>query len=86
MILGHAQLSGQYQLVVTRDGPLDDMLVRCEVRPDVEAADRRALERAVRDRIKSLVGISTTVEVLPPDSIERTLVGKARRVIDERRR
>jgi phenylacetate-CoA ligase len=38
----------------------------------------------VQHRIKTLVGISTHVSVLPPDSIERTLTGKARRVIDKR--
>jgi phenylacetate-CoA ligase len=30
------------------------------------------------------VGITTRVNVLAPDSIERTLTGKARRVIDKR--
>ena len=34
-------------------------------------------------RIKTLIGISTTVSVGAPESIERTLVGKARRVIDK---
>jgi phenylacetate-CoA ligase len=33
-----------------------------------------------------MVGISCAVDVAPPDSIERTLVGKARRVIDQRRK
>jgi phenylacetate-CoA ligase len=88
VVLDNGQLSGQYQLVVTRDGPLDDMLVRCELRRGVAAteADRDAIGATLRDRIKTVIGISTTVEVLPADSIERTLVGKARRVIDERRR
>ncbi|MEG1736262.1 MAG: phenylacetate--CoA ligase, partial [Comamonas sp.] len=40
----------------------------------------------VQQRIKTLIGISTAVEVLGADSIERTLVGKARRVIDKRPR
>ena len=35
-------------------------------------------------RIKDLTGVSTTVSVGLPESIERTLVGKARRVIDKR--
>ena len=38
----------------------------------------------VQHRIKTLVGITCQVEVLATDSIERTLVGKARRVIDQR--
>jgi phenylacetate-CoA ligase len=38
----------------------------------------------VQHRIKTLIGVSTTVDVGLPDSIERTVVGKARRVIDKR--
>jgi phenylacetate-CoA ligase len=40
----------------------------------------------LRERIKVLIGITTTVNVGLPDSIERTLVGKARRVIDQRKK
>ena len=40
----------------------------------------------VRARIKAFVGISTQVTVGAPDSIERTLVGKARRVVDLRKK
>ena len=43
-------------------------------------------EKSTTQRIKTLVGISTRVEVLPSDSLERTLVGKARRVFDRRPR
>jgi phenylacetate-CoA ligase len=38
------------------------------------------------ERIKTLVGISTQVSVEVPNSIERTLVGKARRVVDLRKK
>jgi phenylacetate-CoA ligase len=40
----------------------------------------------VQQRIKTLVGITTRVEVLLSGSIERTLTGKARRVVDRRPR
>ncbi len=85
IVLGHGRLSGQYQIVVSRDGLLDEVRVRCELQP---GADTTAADAAgwVQQRIKTLVGISTRVEVLQPDSIERTLVGKARRVIDQRPR
>jgi phenylacetate-coenzyme A ligase PaaK-like adenylate-forming protein len=33
LVLKHGQLSGQYQLVVTREGNLDDVEVRCELLP-----------------------------------------------------
>ena len=86
LIVQQGQLSGQYQLVVTRDGALDQMQVRCEVLPAHAAgADRKAIGAALEHRIKTLIGVSTTVSVEAPDSIERTLVGKARRVIDKRK-
>ena len=88
IVLQHAQLSGQYQIVVSRDGPLDVVVVRCELQPACAASDheRGQIAAWLQHRIKTLVGISTHVSVLRPDSIERTLVGKARRVIDQRPR
>jgi phenylacetate-CoA ligase len=85
LIVQHGQLSGQYQLVVTREGALDAMQVRCEVLPAHGGADRKSIAAALEQRIKTLIGVSTTVSVEAPDAIERTLVGKARRVIDKRK-
>ena len=84
LILQHGSLSGQYQLVVTRDGKLDEMQVLCELLQDEASADRAAIASGLQQRIKTLIGVSTTVSVGAPESIERTLVGKARRVIDKR--
>jgi phenylacetate-CoA ligase len=84
LVLKEGRLSGQYQLVVTREGLLDEVQVRCEVAPEHHHADRDAVGRELQARIKTLIGVSTTVDVGLPDSIERTLVGKARRVIDKR--
>ena len=88
IVLAHPQLSGQYQIQVSREGPLDKVGVRCELQPGVvlSPSDHQEVVTWVTHRIKTLVGISTRVEVLPTDSIERTLVGKARRVIDQRKR
>jgi phenylacetate-CoA ligase len=86
LVLQHGQLSGQYQLVVTRDGLMDNITVRCEVTAEHGNADRDALARSLQQRIKSVIGISAAVEVGLPDSIERTLVGKAQRVFDRRPR
>ena len=84
LVLSQSQLSGQYQIVVTREGLLDEVEVLCEVVPAHAGADRGALGRDLQGRIKTLIGVSTRVTVGLPDSIERTLVGKARRVIDKR--
>ena len=85
IVLAHAQLSGQYQVQVSRDGLMDEVEVHCELQPGADG-DVQAIATWVQHRVKTLVGISTRVHVLPPDSIERTLTGKARRVIDKRPR
>jgi phenylacetate-CoA ligase len=87
IVLQHPKLSGQYQIVVTRDGHLDEVLVRCELQPGVSALsldDEHELARWLQHRIKTMVGISTRVEVSPTETLERTLTGKARRVFDKR--
>jgi phenylacetate-CoA ligase len=69
VVLQHGQLSGQYQLVVTREGLLDQVTVRCEVRPSTGATPTaRRSRRELQHRIKTLIGVSTTVEVGLPDS------------------
>jgi phenylacetate-CoA ligase len=85
LILQHGRLAGQYQLVVTREGPLDAIEVRCEVQPAAADIDRNEAAAWLQGRIKTMVGVSAQVTVGAPDSIERTLVGKARRVIDKRK-
>jgi phenylacetate-CoA ligase len=84
IVLQHSELSGQYQLVVTRDGHLDAVQVRCELLPTASISAQEA-QAWLTERIKTLVGITTQVSVELPNSIERTLVGKARRVVDLRK-
>jgi phenylacetate-CoA ligase len=83
LVLQQGQLSGHYQLVVSREGHLDEVLVRCEIQPAFASSDRAAIARELQHRIKTLIGVSCKVEVLEPNGIERSL-GKARRVIDNR--
>jgi phenylacetate-CoA ligase len=47
-------------------------------------AQRAAAARELQHHIKSRVGVSTAVEVTSPFSLERVVVGKARRVFDRR--
>jgi len=84
LVLQHGQLAGQYQIVVTREGHLDEIEVRCEVLPDAPELNRDDAVQWLQQRIKTMIGVSARVVVGAPDSIERTLVGKARRVIDKR--
>ena len=84
IVLQHGQLSGQYQLVVTRNGRLDKLKIRCELLPQHAHADANDIARTLEHRIKTLCGVTSDVDVCPPDALERTLTGKARRVIDQR--
>jgi phenylacetate-CoA ligase len=86
LVLQQGRLSGQYQLVVTREELLDELDVHCEVAPEHAQADRDTIAAELHGRIKALIGVTARVHVGLPDTIERTLVGKARRVIDRRPR
>jgi phenylacetate-CoA ligase len=84
LILGMPALAPQYQLVLGRDGHLDTLEVLAEVRDDVDHQTVDVLERELQHRIKTYIGVTARVTLLPSQGIERTLTGKARRVIDKR--
>ena len=87
-ILRDQRLSGNYQVVVTRDGHLDNLEVRCEVQRELSgklsATDIQAISKELQHRIKTIIGVSTKITVMEFDAIPRTQVGKAKRVLDER--
>jgi phenylacetate-CoA ligase len=87
-ILRDKRLSANYQLVLTREGHMDNLEVRCEVQREISGALSQDLTSAIakelQHHIKTNVGVSTRITVMPFDGIPRTLTGKARRVIDER--
>ena len=88
LILKMPKLAPQYQLVVTRDGHLDKLEVIAELRIDltatISASETDGLARELEHRIKTHVGVSTRVRLVVAAGIERTLTGKARRVVDQR--
>jgi len=82
MLLGLEALSAHYQIVLTREGRMDEMEIKVESRPGAgEAANAAAkmLAKSIKDRI----GITAWVNVLPPEAIERSQ-GKAKRIVDQR--
>ncbi|MFC5461146.1 phenylacetate--CoA ligase PaaK [Massilia niabensis] len=85
LILKMPALAPQYQLLVARDGHLDTLEVFGELRNGGEPSQAvEALARELQQCIKTHVGVTTKVSLLPPMGIERTLTGKARRVVDKR--
>ncbi|SHG34895.1 phenylacetate--CoA ligase PaaK [Massilia sp. CF038] len=85
LILKMPALAPHYQLVVSREGHLDCLAVRAELRNPGQAQDSiAAAARELEHNIKTFVGVTTKVTLVPPEGIERTLTGKAKRVIDQR--
>ena len=88
VLLKNPNLCAQYQIQVSREEHLDKIDVYVEVKPELSdkltTSGREAIGRDAAHHIKSLVGVSAQVHVVETDKIERTLVGKAKRVIDRR--
>jgi phenylacetate-CoA ligase len=84
-VLQMPALAPHYQLVLSKDGHLDKLEVRCELREGEFAGDQvEALAQELKHRIKTYIGVTTSVNLLPSQGIERSLTGKARRVVDQR--
>jgi phenylacetate-CoA ligase len=90
LIVKHGKLAPQYQLVVSREGHLDRLDIVTELRPELSFTlsmeERETIGRELEHRVKTYIGVTATVRVQTADSIERTLTGKARRVVDNRPR
>jgi phenylacetate-CoA ligase len=86
LLLKQHALAPHYQIVLTKEGPLDVMTVNVEPRAEAAAdiATLRAAQQALVYDIKALIGVTAVVNVLAMNGIERS-VGKARRVIDKRK-
>ena len=76
-------LSLHYQLVLTREGRMDNMEIQVEARPEASFPAREAATRQLVQSVKDTIGITAVVTVLDSGSIERS-VGKAKRIIDRR--
>lgn len=77
------ELAPHYILEVSRPSRLDELDVIVETRSVLGADVEAALARRAEHLIKSLIGVTSTVRIVAPGTIERSQ-GKARRVIDKR--
>lgn len=75
-----------YLIEVDRPGTLDQITVKIEVRPQDfsdKMSDMQALHDKLDRKIHSITGIRATIELVPPQTLERS-IGKAVRVVDHR--
>ncbi|WP_432150256.1 phenylacetate--CoA ligase PaaK [Streptomyces sp. bgisy029] len=83
IVLRTPAVAPHFQLLLTRQGRLDALTVRAEARADATAADREKAAFAIAAAVKDGVGVSVGVEIVEPESLERS-VGKIRRIVDLR--
>ena len=76
-------LSPHFQLVLTRPDRMDEVTVEVESREGVGAVELEGLDRLVAARIKERLGVTSTVSVMSPGELPRS-VGKLKRIIDRR--
>jgi phenylacetate-CoA ligase len=84
LICNTPALAPHYVLFVDKEGHLDTLTVRVELRQEMRYADRDTVAGELQQHIKSYIGVSSRIEVVAPYEIERVTVGKARRVVDRR--
>jgi len=80
LILKQPELSPHYVLELSKDGPMDHLTVLVE---KVPGAPDKGSAAKLQHNIKSLVGVTADVKIVPLSTIERS-IGKAKRVIDKR--
>ncbi len=87
VLLEIGEVEPHYQLVVRRDGSLDTLEVKVEL-SEALFSDRISnlenLEKRIRDRIQSTIGVSAKVALVEPKSLPRS-EGKSQRVVDLRK-
>ncbi len=83
-ILKCAGLAPHFQIELTRDGRMDEMVVHAETTAAAASDEgRKASARELAHHIKSVVGVSTRIVVHLPGGAPRS-DGKAKRVVDNR--
>lgn len=83
-ILKVSNLSPHYQIEITRDNNLDHIAVNVEVRRnDIKTSEREKLASELQHHIKSMIGVSSKINVQDENSVARSQ-GKAQRVVDKR--
>ncbi|MFI6936202.1 phenylacetate--CoA ligase PaaK [Streptomyces sp. NPDC050287] len=83
IVLRTPGVAPHFQLRLTREGRLDTLTVRAEARPDATREDRETAARTITAAVKDGIGVSVAVEIVDPESLERSL-GKIRRIVDLR--
>ncbi|MGW1094339.1 phenylacetate--CoA ligase PaaK [Streptomyces sp. NPDC002455] len=83
IVLRTPGVAPHFQLRLTRQGRMDALTVRAEARTGASTAEREAAARSIAAAVKDGVGVSVEVEIVDPETLERS-VGKIKRIVDLR--
>ena len=85
LILKRAELAPHYLCELGKDGPMDTLTVRVELKPEAnnDRSSAMGAQAALVHAIKSYIGVTASVKVEATGTIERS-IGKAKRVVDLR--
>ncbi|HZS78287.1 MAG TPA: hypothetical protein VFA41_16870 [Ktedonobacteraceae bacterium] len=99
VLMGISGVVPHYQIVVTREGTLDEVEVKVELAEDLfreiaqealaedvlEVDQRiRSLRSTIQNTLKGTLGLSMKVTLMAPGSVPRSEGGKLRRTVDMR--
>ena len=79
------ELAPHYQLIISRESTMDEVLVKVELDEAHLDAAKEGLGRAFQKKIKDNIGISTKIEIVEPGHIPRSAGGKLSRIVDLRK-
>ncbi|MER6103307.1 phenylacetate--CoA ligase PaaK [Streptomyces sp. NPDC001832] len=85
IVLRTPGVAPHFQLRLTREGRLDALTVRAEARAEATPEQRMAAAESITAAVKDGIGVSVGVEIVDPETLERS-VGKFKRIVDERGR
>ena len=77
-------LEPNYQLIVSREGTMDEVEVLVEVAKGVNHEDENH-KQLFSQKIKDNIGLSMSITLAPPNSIARSQGGKLSRIVDRRK-
>ncbi|MFD9884500.1 phenylacetate--CoA ligase PaaK [Streptomyces alboflavus] len=83
IVLRTPGLAPHFQLRLTKEGRMDALTVCVEARADTPPGRRVTAAREISSAVKDGIGVSVSVEVMDPETIERS-VGKFKRIVDLR--
>jgi len=81
-LLSIEKLSPHYHITIDKQGNMDNLTIQVEAKQNAAAGDA-GLSRELQQKIKTFIGVSSQIEILAPQHLQRSQ-GKAVRVTDNR--